>query len=319
MGATIRLTLRIHRVALAATAVACLGMAGLALAVSGWLRALEAPAECLELEIRFTAPCLTMSEFLEVDNDIAGRLMGAVAALPFVAGVLLGATLVAAELESGTATIAWWLAGSRRRWLLERVLVVGGLLAALLALPAIAATVLAAARVPWEDLSSAVFRDYGARGPLFVARGLAAFGLATWIGLIVGRVVPALTLGGLAGAALFVVLSWGQTIALPAPEYLPPEPGRFYLEFTGVGGQPSRFVDRAGRQVGWDEIMAEAPAPYGDAAFDTWFAENFTQLSYAIPGEKLGIVELREIAGLALVAGGSLAATAMAIERRRPT
>ena len=48
--------------------------------------------------------------------------------LPVVAGVILGAPLVAAEIERRTAALAWSIAPSRMRWFAERLIVLGALI-----------------------------------------------------------------------------------------------------------------------------------------------------------------------------------------------
>ena len=71
------------------------------------------------------------SRSLRVSN---ARLKTASNWKPSVPSVAEGWPLVAAEIESRTASLAWWLEPSRRRWLLRRVLVIGTVLAVLLAL-----------------------------------------------------------------------------------------------------------------------------------------------------------------------------------------
>jgi hypothetical protein len=308
---------RVHGLVLVAAALASLFCASLAIVTSIWLRDLAAPRSCLEIEFRYTAPCLSMSDFLAVDASLAAPLMGAQVALPFVAGVLVGGSFLAAELEESTVVFAWSLTASRKAWLSERLAIIGGLLAVSLAAPAIAGNVLEAARTPWLDTSSAVFADYGARGALLVARGVAVFAITASIGLVVGRVISTLVIGSLVATLLFVSLAVGQTIALPQPQYLLPDPTRYYLDYSIAGEGEARFMSADGATVSYNEILAQAPMPADDPAFDRWFVQHFERMSYAIAGDSLVVIERRELVALLVVSGAAVWATAVAVDRRR--
>ena len=127
--------------------------------------------------------------------------MTAMNVVPLVVGLLLGVGLVGREIEGGTAPTVWALAGSRRRWLLGRLVPILVILVALLAFIAIATELLAAARVPWQ-FGRPSFDDAGLHGPGVIARGVAAFGLALAVGAWSGRMLPTILISSL--LALFL-------------------------------------------------------------------------------------------------------------------
>ena len=320
MTGTVRLIVRTNRVGLLAVALGGVAAAAIIAVAAARLASLRGPAACLDLDLRFTAACLGEGQYISAVNDYGYQLVAAATAFPYVAAVLLGATIVAPEVESGTATIAWWLASSRRRWLLQRVAVAGAVLACALVAVALAADQLTSANQPQPlDMSTAVFLDYGSRGMVAVARGLALFSVATLVGLLVGRLVPALVVAGVIAAAMHLALGFAQFAALPPPEHILLTPDHYVLDYTGVNDAPQAYLDPDGQQLFLSNIVAIAPYELGDPRFDTWFAETFRPMSYAIPGERLDVVAWREIAGLAAIGIGCLGLGLWAIERRRPT
>jgi hypothetical protein len=121
-------------------------------------------------------------------------------AVPFVGGILVGAPLVAREIEHGTAPISWALAGSRRRWLSTRLLAAALLLVPLLIGLAYASNVLEGAiNRGWDP--SADFHNYLSRGVPVILWGVLAATVATLLGVGLGRTLPAVFL------ALVVCLS----------------------------------------------------------------------------------------------------------------
>jgi hypothetical protein len=322
---TIRLVLRQHRWPIGFVLIAAALITVAALVVWSALVGLSVPANCIE--DRFLDPmppeCIGASEFLAANEDLAGKVMASMFVLPLVAGVLLGAPLVASELEMRTATIAWSLSPSRRRWLAVRlaILVVG--LAVVLAVPATVAYFLVAARPPQYDMSTAVLVDYGLRGPLVVFRGLAAFSIGVVAGLLLGRLLPAILVAAVLIVGILLVGGNHQWSGWPEPEIIVPEPDRYYADLTR---EDLGYVDSAGRRISWEEMTALYPGGYDESdpgfdyeAFDRWQQDNFRRVILGIPGEKLAFIESREAAGLVVLTAVLLGGAVIGIERRRPT
>jgi hypothetical protein len=112
--------------------------------------------------------------------------------LPFIVGITFGAVLVAKEIEEGTAPLSWALAGSRRRWLLGKLLAVIVVIVPLLLIAGLAADVRQGAMVQGGSDSHASFDYYADRGVFFVLWGLAALCGTVALGVFTGRTMPAL-------------------------------------------------------------------------------------------------------------------------------
>lgn len=222
--------------------------------------------------------------------------------LPIAAGIVLGGPLVAAEIERKTAALAWSIAPSRGRWLAERIVVLGAIVAFVGAILALASTALVGALHPGVDLGRS-FDGYEARGLLVVAHGLLAFALAVFVGSLVGRILPAVLLAAIVFGLLVAGLRFGfnalnRTEAVELPPY---DSGGLVL--TTLIRDPV-----TGRLLTPDEAFG--PGSPGLADFDV--------VNIGLPGDRVGVAVGRESGielGLALVACGGVA---VAVARRRP-
>ena len=141
--------------------------------------------------------------------------LAALLALPLLAGMFIGAPLVARELETGTFRLAWTQSVTRLRWLLTKIGVVtsGFLLVS-------AAYVLLFQWWNWpnsysENVIGSPLLQLGGILPLAYMVFALALGLA--MGALLRRAVPAIfaTLVGYAAVAL-AIYNWGR------PNWLPP-------------------------------------------------------------------------------------------------
>ncbi len=177
-----------------------LALLGLSLALDAVLPPLRT---CFEEDpALLTAACRSLSGWSNILPTVAAPMTSAVGFVPFAAGILLGAPLVARELEHRTAPLAWSLASSRVRWLLGRVIPVAVLLAvALLLLGQANESALVA--LDGQELG---FRQFGLFGPIVAVRGLAVVALGVVVGLVAGRVLPAIlvTAGLIIGLVLLI-------------------------------------------------------------------------------------------------------------------
>ena len=217
----IRLAVWPHRVELLIGASLAAVVGAGSVLVLGSLAATTPPPACLAdlANIPATPECASVSDFLGIASEWGARLFASMAILPWVVGVFLGVMIVAREIELGTATFAWSMSPDRRRWLLTRAAVVGGLLVLLLIVPSALSTEMQRQARPWVA-PEMTLDNYGLRGPLVVLRGLAAMSLALVIGAILGRVLPSIIVAG----ALTVALAFGLQALWPFGQRPDPRP-----------------------------------------------------------------------------------------------
>jgi hypothetical protein len=286
------LAFKLHRFEVVTVVALSLGIGIAALVVWRLLEGLSGPPRCIEDRFLVPVPpeCASTETAVFLSNEYAGKVMAAMAVVPFIGGVLLGVPLVAPELERRTASLVWSLSGSRKRWLLGRLTPFALVLAGVLTLPAIAAGLLEGV-LPGGYDPAASFADYGLRGPVVVARGLLALGIAVLAGAVIGRVLPALIVSAVACIiafnALGVLMPFGQRIELlPAMSQSSDQQRYDFTVYTGA-------------EVVTGDVSTESPR-------------------YGVPGERLREVEAREVAvlvgGFLVLAGVSL----VVVDRRRP-
>jgi ABC-type transport system involved in multi-copper enzyme maturation permease subunit len=112
--------------------------------------------------------------------------------LPLLLGALVGAPLVAREVESRTHLLVWTQSITRRRWLMVKLALV--LFAGLLASGALLAALLWWYH-PWAQLNGTFGTNaYDTTGPVWVAETLLALALGVLAGTLTRRVVPAILL-----------------------------------------------------------------------------------------------------------------------------
>jgi len=110
--------------------------------------------------------------------------------VPGLIGVLVGAPLIARELEFGTWRLAWSQTVPRSRWLAVKLaLVTGGLIV----LGAAMTAVITWYRAPMDQLTGHFqHNSYDFEGLVLTAYILCAFGFAVLAGLLIRRSVPAM-------------------------------------------------------------------------------------------------------------------------------
>lgn len=321
------LTFRIHRfetVTLAILAAAILGTAG-----GLWLRllAFDLPASCFFNGDAFDPGCAArqaeVNDYFALAGDIGMYLVLAVVILPFALGLVLGVALVSKEIERRTATLAWSMSPSRRRWLARVALpaflaivgisIVAGLLSDRLEL----------VRDPSMDPSQTL-HHLGLRGVVLPAYAIAAFGIALAVGARVGRVLPALLLA----MALSVASAVGANLAVDGMlrgESLPVEESRMLETRAFAAGRVFDSLIRTpeGELISW----LEAEARYGEALWEATDpgrpgydpTSGFGAVYLVTPGQLYPIAEWR----MAVILGATgLAGIVLAfaiVERRRPS
>ena len=201
------LTFKQHRFETTAILVVCLGLTAAALIEAYRLSSLNVPLTCLASASGYGGPvsegaaaapdahCLALANsFFSIQNSADMNLVRVLLLLvPLIAGIVFGAPLVAREIEQGTAPLSWSLSGSRRRWLLGKVLAGVVLLVPLMLAVGLAAEVLEGALDPGVD-THAAFQNYLGRGFIDVFWVLAAFAGTFALSTLLGRTMPAVIL-----------------------------------------------------------------------------------------------------------------------------
>jgi hypothetical protein len=126
---------------------------------------------------------------------------------PLLIAVVLGTSLVASDLESGSVAFAWSIVLSRLRWFAATV-ANGVLLLLALMLPlCISAHFVGSALSHFNDAQLAPAQlDMSA--PLLIGEGLLSLSVVCLTGVVVGRVLPALLVGVAASLAALVIVAW---------------------------------------------------------------------------------------------------------------
>lgn len=272
----------------------------------------EAIAACYEAtEARISPHCRSLIDVGNLLSGSIGVLNGAAILAPFGVGIFLGAPLVAREIEHRTAPMAWSLSLSRRRWLAARVLPALGAVGVVLLLLGQASALLVS--TAYEDELG--FRYYDSVGPIIAARGVAVFGIGVLVGMMVGRVLPALLVTGLATVAVAGAASIGRDQLMRAEaEWI--EPGSELDAIAMI--YDSRLRDDAtGELVTWEEVYASFPPEEVNLEGDGT-PPGMTQLYLTVPPERYPSIVAREIAALAGIGAFALGAAWWAVLRRRP-
>lgn len=211
------LTYKQHRFETVAVTIMCLVAAAWALIDVWRLNSIGVPTSCLEGGTvpywngpdvgpsYLTPTCqLASQRFTEVISSFDVRLITSIGdLLPFVVGIVMGAPLVAREIETGTAPLSWALAGSRGKWLAGKLVAGLLLIVPLLLVAGLAADALRGAQAPGVD-PHASFTYFTSRGVFF-----ALWGVATMMGTVALSTLKARTLPVVILALLVCALARG--------------------------------------------------------------------------------------------------------------
>jgi hypothetical protein len=316
MRRAFRLAFAMQRFELRALLGGALLLAIVGLGLAWQIRAARAE----ELECYRTAPppvegsqtdvCPEFRPRRELLESAAGIVQGGAMVSPFVIGLFLGVPIVAREVESKTAGIAWSLSRSRRRWLVQRAAPVLAVVAAGTLAVGIASDVLTHA-MPWAEGAEVGFSNHGARGPLVAVRGVAVFGLGLALGALVPRQLPALLLAAGFTAALLT------GVVLLMDEWLRSEAEPLGVEALQQGAAPMMFGaafrdDATGELVSVEDYYRDNPDIQTDEP------PGMSWVYYTVPGSRYGDFVLRESAIWGAATILTLGTTALVVSRRRP-
>jgi hypothetical protein len=242
-------------------------------------------------------------------NRIARISISIVPVFPVVAGLLVGGPIVARELESGTARLAWSLAPSRLRWFGQRVLPI--LAMALLAGLAIGLTADALTHLLLPTINlDASFVGFRSRGLLIAIEVLLVASIALALGAILGRTVPTIVL------SLALIFAIGTAVDKVERGVLTNE-AVLADNFSYSGDNlyiESRLRMPDGTIVTWEELNRRYPQ-YANGWDD---ASGIRDVTLYIPGSRYHDIERREAFALGSLALLFVGIAAISVVRRRP-
>jgi ABC-type transport system involved in multi-copper enzyme maturation permease subunit len=200
-------------------------------------------------------------------NDFASRfslpnflIYDSLLFLPALAGVFIGAPLLAREFDQGTARLIWTQGITRRRWLVTKlsfVLLVAGALSGALALLSVWMVGAQTQRFTSQ------WSSFDVQGVAFVAYVIFAIALGVAVGGLVRRVLPSMGIT----LAIFVVVRLAIVIFV-RPNFLPPLEWDMSKPMTGddAWNVGQRVVDLSGHPVSqhdYNQLLANAQVLQG--------------------------------------------------------
>ncbi len=257
-----------------------------------------------------SASCLSLVAW---SNFLAGQasvLTGATTVVPLVVGILLGAPLVSREIEKRTTLLAWPLSRSRARWLTGRTVPLLVAIAIALLLLGQASEALIRATPP----GNLGFPYFAMHGPLIAVRAIAVFGIGVLVGLLLGRVLPAILVTGLVVIALLSGLQLGRDQLMRAEATWV---GASEVNQSGVMMYGSAFLDDAsGELVTFDDAYRRFPDAFGPLG--SGLPPGMSQVYLVTPPERYPVFVAREIGALLIVTLVVSAVAVWVIGWRRP-
>jgi hypothetical protein len=332
MLAAARVVLKQHRFEVTVAAVATICAGGWAFFNLLELAFLAVPPECVQLWTQSgPSDSLDCGGALQAwVNVVESRVMDVMGPLPFAVGLLAGVPIVAREIESQTAPVAWWLYPSRIRWFAAQVVPVMLLIGVCLAFTAVTTSILEESRVLVGSTSPV--SDMGRYGPLIIVRALGAFGIGLFVGALLGRTLPALVFGAAVVVATVMLAASARDNWL---SQLPPTVVTGFSSTQPVTQKEAAIVTAVafrtpeGQQISLAEARSIAhragapqPAPGDDQDLPAaqWLYDNgYTELALGVTTETALGWQTYEALIFGVVALVSSAAAAGVVNRRRPT
>lgn len=333
------LTWKLHRFEVLVASALMVGVAGSAWVVRQHIDSLTIPMGCWDWagDAYPSEMCQRLvNAFFDIVGNEGGHVRMGLLAVPTVVGLVLGATLVGRELELRTAALAWSLEGGRMRWLVQRLGAVVLLLCiGLAAMAWFGSGYDAAARNP-RDMDR--IGELAMRGVPLLTRGFAALAVALLTGALLGRTLPALLVAVVGAGALWYVGS-GVVPTLVAPPFAvwiddtQRREGAYvhvveYAEFDttrpGAPGEPGvRLASGERYAEGLRQVCGPAPRAGEDGSTYQRCSDEYDPSMVfggwlAVPASALPVIEGAQAGLDLLVVGGSVAATAIIVRRRRP-
>jgi hypothetical protein len=241
---------------------------------------------------------------------IARLSVSIVPVFPVVAGLLAGGPIVARELESGTARLAWSLGPSRLRWLAQRAIPIILMVAAAAIVVGLTAEALRHLLTPALDLDRS-FEGFRNRGLLVGVQAVLVASIALAVGALLGRSVPTFVLTLVLVGGLGIAVDKVERSIL-TNEAAIADAETFSFDTNLVLEDRLRLPD--GSVLTWDEAMATHPELQN--GWDE--SSGIRDVVLYIPGERYHDVERREALALLGISLGFGTLATFVVLRRRP-
>lgn len=312
---SLRLFLRGNRYEMAGVAVLAIVVLGVAGGLVGRLASAGIPEACWT-----SGPGVDGCRVSRLDLDgylnDAGSwgyfALAGIAVLPILSGLLVGIVLVGKELDRGTATFAWSLTPSRRRWLLVRALPLAVLVTIASLLGGVLADWLEVLRSPGNDVSLS-FDHVTTRGIVVGAQAFAFLGIAMFVGSVLGRVLPALLLS----AGLVLIAYAG--VAIAADMMVRTETVMVVDPQAVVPGQLKELLYQTpeGEIVSWSVLYDRLGSAW-ETSEDGGESLGIRQVLIVIPEQLYPITVARMSIFFTVIGLAGLVLSAAVVDRRRP-
>lgn len=238
-------------------------------------------------------------------------LVPALLLIPVLAGLFLGAPLVARDYETGATRFAWVQSISRARGLATAVLAAAALLAVVAAGLGLEfrwwITSMPGPTMGWDA------ELFSIRPLPFIGWTMFGFSLGVFLGAAIARTVPAMA----ASLACYAVL-WYEVSASWRMHYLAPLLRGVAVHISGGGYSWSYGLGRSpyvrSPYLGWPDGRPFSGSLDRPAA---WYSQRHIELWFSYqPASRLGEFKLIEFGWLSVLAAALVAATFVVISRR---
>jgi ABC-type transport system involved in multi-copper enzyme maturation permease subunit len=236
---------RQHRSQAVACAAVLAGLAVYAIVLGGSMRTAfghDGLTACLSHSQGTACPAAVNAFTNQFGSEVNIAFWAVALIVPGLIGVLVGAPLIARELEYGTWRLAWSQTVPRARWLTVKLAVVTG---GLVVLGAAMTAVITWYRAPMDRLTGHLQHNiYDFEGLVLTAYILSAFGFAVLAGLLIRRSIPAMIAAFIPWLTLRLVVEF-----VLRPHFMTPLTARVACSQNRCG-QGIGFVPQATGRIG---------------------------------------------------------------------
>lgn len=320
---TVRVTLKQYRLEVALATVGAMAVVLLWVYLQARLAGIVVPDSCIGSAQPSADPVCgpSINALRPAVAAIGDQILEVMRIVPFAAGLLTGVSIVARELETGTAQTAWSLNGSRRRWLARQAVIVAAPM--LLAVGAAALAAESVESLRQASLGGPAVLNVGQYGAPAIIRAASTFGLGMLLGALLGRSASALALGAMLCFVLYLGLGVARDQWLAQQPSEPIPDGVTTSITTGFAyrtPQGTTVAEADAMALVPPDVAAQDDGQVQPVASATWLeAQGYVLVPLGVSQQTaMGWVGY-DMLTFGLIGMLSLGATVLVIDRRRPT